>query len=90
MNLLYRFHWDLGRGGDIEGIFVADDAAVAAAIGKRVYLGEANGKYSEVFGDLDKEDLTILTDDQSFIERFQQYLPRGSGYNPLQYLSEDL
>ncbi len=87
-------HWKAvsshcGRGGDLTSVFVADDATVKAAIGKRLYFGEVLGKHSEVYGDLDEGDLTVLTDDQSFIERFEQYVPKGVGRNPLNYLSDE-
>lgn len=86
---LYRFHWDCGRMGDVEGVFVAEEAEIAAAMGKTVSLGEALGKYSDVHGTLDPEDLTVLTDDQSFIEKALEYGLGCVGYNPLSYLVEE-
>lgn len=53
-------------------------------------MGEILGKHSEIAGNLDKDDLTILTEDQDFISKFEQFLPQGSGYNPLNYLSEEV
>lgn len=86
--LLYRFYWDCGRAGDIEGLFVSDEATVAAAMGKTADLGSCLGKHSEVSGELDTEAITVVTDDAAFIARFQELLPQGSGYNPLHYLPE--
>ena len=40
---LYKFHWDCGRQGDLEGMFIADEQAVADAIGKEAQFGEALG-----------------------------------------------
>lgn len=88
MKTLYRFRWDIRRGGRIEGVFVADDSVIEAALGKRVYLGEVLGKNSEVQGTLDKEDLSVITTDQNFIEEFLHYGCQ-SGYNPLSYLNEN-
>ncbi len=89
MKKLYRFYWDCGRNGEIEGVFVSDSAIMEGAIGKNADLGESLGKHSHVHGVIGKEDITVLTDDASFIERFEQFLPRGAGYNPLNYLSEE-
>ncbi len=86
---LYRFYWDCGRMGDVEGVFVADTTAIKEALGKEIYLGEALGKHSEVFGPLEDKDVTLLTEDQAFIAQFETFLPRGSGYNPLNYTPEN-
>lgn len=88
MKKLYRFHWDCGRQGDVEGVFVSDEETIKAALGKTVSFGSILGKHSEVYGELDLEALTVLTDDQDFIAKFEQFLPRGNGYNPLNYLPE--
>lgn len=88
MKKLYRFHWDCGRMGDVTCIFVAEQSVVAAAIGKEVDFGEILGKHSEVFGTLDEEDLTVLTDDQDFIEKLEHYMGSSFGHNPLDHLSE--
>lgn len=88
MKKLYRLHIDCGRMGDVTGVFVADATKMAAAIGKQVYFGEILGKHSEICGTLGADEVVELTDDQAFIAQFEVYLPRGSGYNPLHYLSE--
>jgi len=84
---LYRFEWDCGRQGTVTGIFVAEEDDVFVAIGKQVELGEALGKHSDVSGPLEEKDLTVLTEDQDFIAKFEEFGCQ-SGYNPLQYLSE--
>lgn len=85
---LYKFYWDCGRMGDVEGLFIADDEYVKAQIGKTVYFGEILGKHSEVYGTLDEDDLQVLSDDKEFIEKiisiFGDNLPIG--YNPLSYI----
>ncbi len=87
---LYRFYWDCGRMGDVDGTFVASSEEIEAAIGKMLEFGEILGKHSDVRGTLDKDDLTVLTADQDFIAKFQEYVPDGVGYNPLNYLPENL
>lgn len=83
---LFKFHWDCGRMGDLDGIFVADDARVKEVIGKEVYFGEVLGKHSEISGMLKKKDFRVLTDDPSFILQAEQYGLVPSGYNPFNYL----
>lgn len=86
MKKLYRFDFDCGRMGDLEGIFVADDADVAAAIGQELRFGEVLGKHSDIQGTLDEGEVTILTDDAKAIEVIEKHLNGGTGFNPLHYL----
>lgn len=92
MKKLYRFGWDCGRMGEVEGLFIADDAEVEKLIGCNVYFGEILGKHSEVTGTLDEEDLEVLTDDQEFLTKLTEltgFDSTISGYNPLDYIDED-
>jgi len=91
MKKLYEFSWEFRRMGSIEGLFIADEAAVAKLIGKHIYFGEVLGKHSEVYGDLEEKDLTVKSDDQEFINKFIEIMGDGtiSGYNPLDYYEED-
>lgn len=84
MRALYRFYWDCGRQGRVEGLFVAAVDEVAAAIGKEVYFGEILGKHSEVYGTLEAKDLTVVSEDQERIAWLVELLgAQLSGYNPL-------
>ena len=58
---IFKFHWDCGRMGDVLATFAATQEEVDAAIGKKVYFGEILGKHSEIYGTLEKKDLTVLT-----------------------------
>lgn len=82
---LYRFDFDTYY-SNTEGLFVADEADVAAAIGQEIWLGEIEGKHSEVHGPLEETDLKVITDDPAFIARFEQLFPKGFGINPLGYV----
>ncbi|UYD59120.1 hypothetical protein HPMBJEAJ_00005 [Aeromonas phage avDM6] len=87
---LYRFYWDAGRNGSVEGIFVEDSEVVEKYIGSYVYFGEILGKHSEVDGTLDREDLEIVTDDQEKIQWLVSLMGYSiSGYNPISYIRED-
>lgn len=101
MKQIYKFHWNCGRGGEVEGVFIADDATVTKAIGSEVYFGEILGKHSEVYGVLEEKDLKVLSADQDFIARCEEVFevskpeklwgnPGGnlSGYNPFDYIRE--
>jgi hypothetical protein len=87
MNILYRFNWDCGRCGEIEGLFVADSEDIKKAMGREIYFGEILGKHSEIEGTLTEDDLAIVTDDQAFIARFSE-LKCESGRNPLRNFKE--
>lgn len=86
MKKLYRFYWDCGRMGDVTGVFIAEAAQVAKAIGQEAYFGEILGKHSEVSGTLEADHFEVLTDDQEFIKKFEEYGLDGTGYNPLDYI----
>ena len=86
---LYRFCWPQRRGGDVEGLFVEDSDIVENAIGSDVYFGEICGKHSDVYGTLDEEDLTVVSEDQEKISWLVDILGRSiSGYNPFDYIED--
>ena len=90
MEKLYKFSWDVGRMGEVEGLFIADEEKVEEMIGSDVYFGEILGKHSEIFGTLDKEDLEIKSDDESFVSKLKSLLGTSiSGYNPLEYIDNE-
>lgn len=89
---LYRFHWDCGRQGDINGLFVADTEAVAAAIGRSVYFGEVLGKHSDIGGTLEAGEIEVVESaDDAFIAKLVEVIGSEhiSGHNPLDYLSDE-
>ena len=86
---LYRFCWPQRRGGDVEGLFVEDSDVVENATGSDVYFGEICGKHSDVYGTLDEEDLTVVSEDQEKINWLVDILGRSiSGYNPFDYIED--
>ena len=88
MKKLCRFHWDCGRQGDVTGLFVADAEEIENAIGMRVYFGEILGKHSEVYGELEEDDIEVISEDQEKIDWLIGLMDGWtiSGYNPLHYL----
>lgn len=80
---LYRFHWDCGRHGSIDSVLLLTDAEIDSHVGQSVCFGEVLGKHSHIDGTFDREDLTLLTDNQAFIAQAKSYglVPRG--LNPI-------
>lgn len=90
MRKLYSYFVDCGRMGNLEGLFIADDAEVKESIGKEVYFGEVLGKHSEVSGVLEEGELTVVSEDQNKIEWLSELLGDNlSGFNPLDYIQDD-
>jgi hypothetical protein len=87
---LYRFLWDCGRSGEVEGLFVATEEEVANLIGKELYLGEILGKHSEVFGEVEEGDIEKLDLDADSVAKVSALLGNTwSGHNPLDYYEEE-
>lgn len=87
MKKVYKFTWDCGRQGCVNGTFVADEADMDAAMGKQIYFGEILGKHSEIYGELDCGDIEVLSDIPEEVAVFEK-LGGCFGYNPLQYIQE--
>lgn len=89
MRRLWKFYWDCGRMGEVEGLFVASEEQVNSALGKHVYFGEILGKHSDVHGTLEEKDLTVIEVPESAIEAIVAVTGENiSGYNPLEFLEE--
>lgn len=90
MKVLAKFFWDCGRSGDIDGLFIAEKSKIESAYGKHVYLGEVLGKHSEIYGDLNQEDIIIVTEDQNVVEILLNLFKDStiSGFNPLEYIED--
>lgn len=92
MKKLYSFNWECGRMGDLYGLFVADEKDVAEVVGKTIYFGEVLGKHSDVYGEVEECDFTVVTDDQTVINILVDAMSGTSlsGYNPLEYYRDAL
>lgn len=87
---LFQLNVDFGRMGEIDGLFAAEQSEIDAAFGKRVYLGEALGKHSEVYFDLQEEMLTALDISSDAVRQIVNATGTSiSGYNPLDYIDEE-
>lgn len=90
MKKLYQFHWDCGRMGFIDGLFIEESEKVEQLIssGFEVYFGEVLGKHSEIYGIIEESDIKEVTSDKKVIEVFEKN-EISSGYNPFNYIDED-
>lgn len=86
-NILVEFFWDCGRCGELTGLFVTTKEKLESLYGKEAYFGEVLGKHSEISGTLSEDDFTIRTDNQEFIELFDE-LVGDQGFNPLHYVQD--
>lgn len=87
MKKLYSY-CEHGRGWTVEGMFVSTDEDNKRLFGKDLYYGEVAGKHSELSLRFEEDDLVVVTEDQDFIEKFEQLIGY-TGYNPFEYLEED-
>lgn len=84
---VWKFHWDRGRSGKLDGLFVADQDAVTNLIGKHVDFGDVLGKHSDIGGTIESKDITEISSDAAFVSQFEELI--GSiGYNPFEYAEE--
>jgi len=87
---LWRFNWDCGRQGELEGLFVATEQEVKSLIGQEVYFGEVLGKHSEIFGTIEENEVKKVDLDSETVEKVTKVLGDiWSGYNPLEYLPDE-
>ena len=82
MKKLWKFEWESNY-SFIGGLFCATDEEIENLIGKEIYLGEYDGKHSEVHGTIDKDDITFVSDNPIVIETIGNF-----GINPLEFLGE--
>lgn len=88
MEKLYEFYWDCGRQGSVSGLFIADEKAIDVSIGNEVSFGEILGKHSDVYGYLEKCDLTVVDVSEKTVKELKNALGYTiSGYNPLNYIT---
>lgn len=86
---LYKFYWDCGRMGYLDGLFVATQEEVDEAIGKEIYFGEVLGKHSDIYGILDEEDIEEISIGEDTISKIIEVTGSTlSGYNPIEYYQQ--
>lgn len=89
---LYRWYADLHRMGKIDSLFLAEQHKIDNAIGKYYNLGEVLGKHSNVYGTLEKEEITLVSTNPVVIDELLKASNMSNticGYNPLKYIWEE-
>lgn len=91
MENLYSFHWDCGRSGDLDGLFIEEEWKVKGIIGKEIYFGEVLGKHSEIYGTIEEGEVVKIDIPESVVVELKKAFKRKtiSGFNPLDYYDVD-
>lgn len=84
---VYKWQGSYGRGGSLEGLFVATAKSVEDALGRLACFGEALGKHSDVREKLTADAFTVLSEDPAVIAFVEEHGPFGR--NPLDYITVD-
>lgn len=72
MKKLYKFYEDCGRLGELSGLFFVsekEEEKLKKCYGQLITFYECLGKHSEVSVEITENNLSLLTDDQNFLER---------------------
>lgn len=83
MKKLWKFSWPMPYCWCV-GLFRATEEEVKNAIGKTIYLGEIEGKHSEVYGEIEEGDITLVSGNPVIVFDVPEI-----GINPLDYLDDD-
>jgi hypothetical protein len=83
--ILVKFCWDCRRQGRVEGIFVTTQEELDSNYGKEVIFGEILGKHSDIQGVFEACDITVLSEDQEFIAKFEEIIGY-TGFCPFDYI----
>ena len=81
---LWRFWWDCGRMGELEGLFKATTEEIESLIGEEICFGEVLGKHSDIYGVIEWDDIELVSDNPLTVATAAE-----CGYNPLNYLDEE-
>lgn len=88
MNKLYKFEWDCGRQGSVEGLFISTEDKVKELIGKEVYFGEILGKHSEIYGVIEEGEIVeVKLSKETISELYKVFGETISGYDPFNYIA---
>lgn len=90
MKAVYKLHFDCGRGGELTGLFIAEQEKMNALIqsGEEIYFGEVLGKHSEVCGPIEEDDVSLISTDENVIKVIEEH-GLENGFNPFDYIEND-
>lgn len=92
MNVLVKFFVNCGRMGNLEGVFITTKEKLLESIGKEMMFYEVLGKHSEIGGQLEEKEVSILSEDQEFISKLKSVFGSDtiSGVNPIKNIEQRL
>lgn len=87
---VFKFNFDCGRQGNLEGLFISTKEEVRALIDSEieVYFGEVLGKHSEIYGKIGESEIILVSDDENVVEFVEKH-DMENGYNPFDYWTLD-
>ena len=91
--ILVKILWKRRRSRDLYQNFITSNSIEKVnhlLIGENVYFGEIEGKHSEVFGDIDSEDLSFITDKKEILEFYLNYGSENSNIDFLDAVKESI
>ena len=85
---VYKFHANCGRMGELEGILISTKEKVRVLIESKieVYFGEVLGKHSEVYGAIEPDEMTFVSDNEDVVMLVEEN-GLTIGFNPFEYSS---
>lgn len=88
---LYKFDFDCGRMGNIDGLFVADDKKIKRLIKENpsIYFGEVLGKHSDISGNFSEMNIEKVKLDIRTVRKVTSILGKSwCRYNLMDYIYE--
>ena len=79
MKKLWKFEWYMDYSLCI-GLFKATDEEVKSIIGQEIYLGEIDGKHSDIYGNIKEDEITLISDNPIVVNAVPEI-----GYNPFKF-----
>lgn len=86
MKAVFKLHFDCGRMGQLDGVFVAEKEQMDKLVksGIQVYFGEVLGKHSEIYDPISEKDYTLVSEDPNVVSVIEDN-KLSTGYNPFNY-----
>ena len=91
MKGIFKFCANVGRIGNLNGIFVSNSKDIQSLIDseREIYFGECLGKHSDISFPLNKEYFSLVSYDSNFINMFES-AGMESGTNPMKIYRDSL
>lgn len=89
MRKLYSFDADYYY-GFVGGLFVAEKSDIEEMVGHNIYMGEIQGKHSEVQVEFEMSDFVVFSEDENIINMLIEKAGGNTicGYNPSERYKE--